>query len=186
MKSKKILNIILNVLIVIGIVIIVNMAILKIFFVQVVINGRSMEPTLHGNDVDGYDIGYMIRPSFKKIQRFDIVAIHVDETNNWVKRIIGLPNEEVSYADGKLYINGELMAEPFSKIEDDDLNIETIKLSSNQYFVIGDNRLNSDRKIAEKEDIFGVNGFIYSQCGYYDMIKNQCHDRCGISIRAIK
>lgn len=184
MKKKKIMRLITNILFGIGIFVILATISLRISFVQVVVNGSSMEPTLHGNNIDGYDVGYMIRPSLTKIHRFDIVAVKINEKENWVKRIIGLPKEKVELKEGKVYINDQLLEEPFTKIEDSHLNIPAFTLTDNQYFVIGDNRLHSDRKIIEKKQIFGINGFLYSKCMNYNEANGSVH-RCSVRIKTL-
>lgn len=54
-----------------------------------------------------------------KLQRFEIVTFHApDEAGaNYVKRIIGLPGDQISYQDDQLYVNGEKLAEPYLQEE---------------------------------------------------------------------
>ena len=57
-----------------------------------------------------------------------------------IKRIIGLPGEEVEYKDNKLYINGKKVKENYGSQETEDFKV---KVENNSYFVLGDNRTNS-------------------------------------------
>ena len=57
------------------------------------------------------------------INRFDIVV--VQENNKYIiKRVIGLPGESVMYKDNKLYINGKVIEDNYSKTTTNDLYIE--------------------------------------------------------------
>ena len=68
------------------------------------VNGSSMYSTLHDGDIMILNIiGYRTQG----LKRFDIVVVD-DGSEPIVKRVIGLPGEEVSYKNNKLYINGKL------------------------------------------------------------------------------
>ena len=54
-------------------------------------------------------IGYTIGEP----ERFDIVVFHAPEEKDYIKRVIGLPGDEVEYRDDILYINGEPFEEPY-------------------------------------------------------------------------
>src|SRR5699024_11813742 len=54
-------------------------------------------------------IGYTIG----KPDRFDIIVFHAPEQKDYIKRVIGLPGDEVKYEDDVLYINGEPYEEPY-------------------------------------------------------------------------
>ena len=48
------------------------------------------------------------------IERFDVVVVHSpDNKDLWVKRVIGLPGETISYQDGILYVDNKEIEEPF-------------------------------------------------------------------------
>ena len=87
------------------------------------------------------------------IERFDVVVAKEYQTNDlWVKRVIGLPGETISYKEGKLYVDGVYVKEPFldeAYIEEylqktgksyftEDYTSE--KLGEDEYLLIGDNR----------------------------------------------
>lgn len=119
-------------------IIIVVVILIKVFVVSPIrVNGPSMEGTLHNKDIMILDeISYR----FQKIERFDIVVIWAED-EHIVKRVIGLPGETIEYKDKKLYINGEYVKEDFSHKETEDFS--KIKLGKDEYFVMGDNRVNS-------------------------------------------
>lgn len=124
---------------------------LGIVFVQFIlgklsISGNSMAPALVNDDVVFVNhFAY----SFSSPKRFDVIAFRVtgsDSSKVYVKRVIGLPGEKIKIADGKVYINGEVLKNDIS----DELIITAglasveIELSDDEYFVLGDNRNNSE------------------------------------------
>ncbi|SFA81904.1 signal peptidase I [Lentibacillus halodurans] len=128
-------------------------------FASYVVNGESMEPTLYdGNLLMVNKVVY----NLTDVDRFDIIVFHANEQNDYVKRVIGLPGDEITYEDDKLYINGEHVQEkfldPFQKVADskpytEDFTLEGVtglaKVPEGKLFVMGDNRRDSldSRKI---------------------------------------
>lgn len=127
-------------------------------FTFIRVNGSSMVPTLHNNDIMALNkIGY----NFSDISRFDIVVINTGH-EYIVKRIIGLPGEKIKYSDNKLYINGKVVTENFSHKETEDFS--EVEVAEGEYFVLGDNRTNSmDSRVFgsfKKEQIEGKTSFV--------------------------
>ena len=84
----------------------------------------------------------------KSPARYDIILFESeDETNKqyYVKRVVGLPGETVQVRDGNVYVDGR-KAKSFGKeqILSPGLAADGVKLSKNQYFVMGDNYNNSE------------------------------------------
>ena len=70
-------------------------------------------PTIH----DGDFILMTGITSHKQIHRFDIVEVRSAALKeDIIKRVIGLPGEEISYKNDHLYIDGKLVEEPFFKL----------------------------------------------------------------------
>ena len=140
-------------------IIVVVVILLKTFVVTpIVVNGPSMEPTLHENDVMLLD---KISYRFKKIQRFDIVVVHHHDTHI-IKRVIGLPGENIEYKDNKLYVDGKETEEPFEHDETDDFSLDQLDsgvVPEDSYLVLGDNRDDSlDSRVIgfiKKDQILG-------------------------------
>lgn len=147
------------------VIILVVVLILKTFVVTIVrVNGSSMVPNLKNGDIMILDrISYRFRP----IERFDIVVADGSNTH-LIKRVIGLPGDEVVYQDNVLYINKEKVEEPFEHFETEDFSLEVLnakKVPEEYYLLVGDNRIDSlDSRsprvgfIAQK-DILGKTNF---------------------------
>jgi signal peptidase I len=61
-----------------------------------------------------------------------------------IKRVMGLPGETVRIKDGRVYINGMMVEEPYiAHFDDAGDRDQSWTLAENQYFVLGDNRPNS-------------------------------------------
>lgn len=144
------------------ILIIVLVILLKVYVITPVrVRGESMQNTLLDKDIMLLN---KINYRFKDIERFDIVVIKTDK-DEIIKRVIGLPGDEISYKDNKLYVNGKIVKENFAKVKDTNLEdfnttyLGSKKVPEGYYFVLGDNRPNSaDSRLMgfiEKKDIIG-------------------------------
>lgn len=107
-------------------------------FATSIVEGTSMNPTLHnGERVIFNKAVYLIDSP----DRGDIVIIQHPH-KNYVKRIIGLPNEIIEGKNNEVYINGEKLEEPYlseeQKMATGDFG--PIKIPKGQYFVMGDHR----------------------------------------------
>lgn len=107
--------------------------------------GASMENTVHDGDHLMVD---KITYRFHDPVRYDIIVFpyRYQENTYYIKRIIGLPNETVCIDEnGAIYINGEILTEPYGKevIQNPGIAIEEIQLGSDEYFLLGDNRNSS-------------------------------------------
>ena len=65
---------------------------------------------------------------------------------DFLKRIVGLPNEEIRIQDGHVFINNEQLEEDYALFEGDPVeeNMDTVRVPSERVFVLGDNRNNSN------------------------------------------
>ncbi len=108
------------------------------------VSGSSMETTLSTGDQLIVD---KISYRFRDPKRYDIVVFpyRYEENRYYIKRIIGLPGETVQIVDGMVYINGSPLNEHYGNevIEDPGSAAEPITLGDDEYFVLGDNRNNS-------------------------------------------
>ncbi len=118
-----------------------------------------------------------------------------EKAHYYVKRVIGVPGDTVQIKDGAVYVNGELFEEKVetAAILDAELASEKIVLEEDEYFVLGDNRNNSeDSRYAnignvKKEYMIGKAWFIVSPYQKFGLIdKNRRTDICSfIGIRDI-
>ena len=114
----------------------------------------SMRDTIwEGDRLFGFRLAY----KFSEPKRGDIIIFKFpdDETQNYVKRVIGLPNDIVQIKNGRVYINGEELDEPYIKDHIlDDGETYTYIVPEDSYFMLGDNRNNS------KDSRYWVNTFV--------------------------
>ena len=102
-----------------------------------------------------------------------------EKSHYYVKRIIGVPGDKVKIEDGAVYVNGELFEEAVetAAVLDAGLAEEEVTLGEDEYFVLGDNRNNSeDSRYAnignvKKEYIVGkawLRVYPYGKFGFFD------------------
>lgn len=108
--------------------------------------GQSMETTM--KDQDKIIINKFAY-KFSKPKRFDVIVFkQTNKEHSYynIKRIIGLPGETIQIANGMIYINGKIIESPVNveAIKNSGLAAEELKLDDNEYFVLGDNRNNSE------------------------------------------
>lgn len=108
------------------------------------VSGESMETTLSDGD---HLIVDKISYRFNDPQRYDIIVFpyRLEKNIYYIKRIIGLPGETVQIVNGYVYINGVQLDEHYGNevMEEAGLAAEPITLGADEYFVLGDNRNNS-------------------------------------------
>jgi signal peptidase I len=103
------------------------------------VRGRSMEPAIgEGSWVISLRAGFRMREP----QRFDVVRLEEPGSDgHWVvKRIVGLPGEEVALRAGELFVQGELVEDSFAYCPDPTVENHEWWLRDDEYVVLGDNR----------------------------------------------
>ena len=117
------------------------------------IPSASMEPTLQ---IEDRIIVEKVSNLVRSPQRGEILVFYPpesplieDNTKAYIKRVIGLPGELISIHDGKVFINGEPLAEPYISAPMDyylpaNPLSSAIKIPENTYWMMGDNRNNSN------------------------------------------
>lgn len=130
------------------VVIVVVVVLIRSYIVTpVIVRGDSMDNTLEDGQVLFLSkISYRIHD----IKRFDIIVIKDVDEDLIIKRVIGLPGDDIWYRDNKLYINGKLVNDRYGIGDTSDFTLEDIcemngddcngKIPDNMYLALGDNR----------------------------------------------
>jgi signal peptidase I len=123
----------------------IAVAAIKYFLIQpFIVNGASMEPVFFDGD---YLLVDEVSYHFKDPQRGDVIVLRSpqDKSVYYIKRIVGLPEEDIVVDGSTVKINGKALDETYlpSGIMNDWTGHVEYKLNNQQYFVMGDNRLNS-------------------------------------------
>jgi signal peptidase I len=130
-------------LVAVAVAFVVRAYVAQTFFIP----SASMEPTLMIGDRILVDkLSYHLHG----VGRFDIVVfakppkeVDAPGITDLVKRVIGLPGETIWSRNGEVYINGKPLAEPFLPPGTVTTNIPKQKIPPHEYFVMGDNRSDS-------------------------------------------
>ena len=148
------------------IIIIVVVLIRSFIITPVIVRGDSMDETLHDGEVLLLSkINYKV----DEISRYDIIVIRDRDNDYIIKRIIGLPGDDIEYRSNTLYINDKKIDDKFTDDETDDFNLKDIckindddcseGIPDDMYLVLGDNRdVSADSRIKgliKKEQIMG-------------------------------
>lgn len=145
------------------------------------VEGSSMSPTLEGGQYLVVDqVSYLkidmerlsrlvpfwsvyepdTRFAFDPPDRGDIIVFQYprDPTKDFVKRVVGLPGETIEVRSGTVYIDGDPLREPYLQRMDQSSS-HGISLDGGEYYVIGDNRRNSNDSrawgVVPEENIVG-------------------------------
>ncbi len=107
--------------------------------------GVSMENTLfNGQTILINRIAYLIMQP----KAGDIIVFLPNGNQNthyYVKRVVAVPGDTVQFIDGRLYVNGVVEEnDAYDKVAESGIAENLIKLDNDEYFVLGDNRNNSE------------------------------------------
>ncbi len=165
-EKKPTVNSFLWELIRVIVIAVVLMFAIRIFVAEpFVVSGSSMVPNFHNRE---YLVVDKISYRFHEPQRGDVIIFRYpkDTSQYFIKRIIGLPGEKVQIVNGRAKVfnaqhpEGSLIDEPYLPSNEITFGKEDIvSLGSDEYYVMGDNRLaSSDSRvwgILPKHDIIG-------------------------------
>ena len=117
-----------------------------LMFQTVTMQESSMEPTLEVGDK--FFMNQVVY-RFSEPGRGDMIVFRTNASDDaalHIRRVIGLPGETVQIRDGVIYIDGEIYDEAadYPEIVNPGLAENGVSLKSNEYFVLGDNRNNSE------------------------------------------
>lgn len=151
------------------IVISVALAIVLIVFIYqpVKVEGTSMMPGLE--DQERIFVNkYQYKLGNDSIERGDLVVFHfpLDPRQSYIKRVIGIPGDTVEIEDGRVFVNGNPIAENYVPDEYRD-HVSTVRqvVTPNHYFVLGDHRSSSSDSrmwgLVDRPAIYGKAVFVY-------------------------
>lgn len=136
---------------------IIGIVIFRLFvYDYMFVQGNSMNEAYKVGDI------VLLEKRCSDLKRFDVVIIKINNVK-MIKRVIGLPKETVQILDGNVYINNKKLEDDIVdiKIEDAGIASSKIDLAADEYFLLGDNRNESEDSrsdsigIIKKEQIVG-------------------------------
>ena len=144
--QKKPVNVkkeIISWILTLGAAVIAALVIRTLLFEIIRVDGQSMADTLQNGEImlvtkPEYLLG---DPEFGDV----VICKYPGRKENFVKRIMGLPGDEIAILNNVVLRNGEPLAEPYltPNRNDDGFDMLPFKLGEDEYFVMGDNRDNS-------------------------------------------
>ena len=134
--------------------------------------GQSMEPNFHQGQ---YLVINKVIYHLREPARGDVVVFHNPRypRRDFIKRIIGLPGEQVEIRRGQVFINGQPLQEPYP-VRPGTYSSPPYQLGPDEYFVLGDNRnFSSDSHswgAVPRRNIIGKAWFCYWPPRYWQLI----------------
>lgn len=145
LEDKKVRNI-LTWIFEIAVVFVFSILVGIFLFQSVTMQESAMEPTLSVGD--RFFVNRVVY-KFSSPQRGDLIVFKTsgsDDAALHISRVIGLPGERIQISNGKVLIDGEVYEEDLelADIRNAGIASSTVSLESGEYFVLGDNRNNSE------------------------------------------
>ena len=146
---------------------------------KVSVIGDSMNPQLENGDITLIN---RLVYNMRKPKKGEVIAFKPNSNENshyYIKRVIGLPGETIEYVHGEILIDSEAIEEDYNttKIEELGLLEEPITLGKEEYFVLGDDRQNSeDSRMAnvgnvKQSEIAGKVWLVVSPMKHFGFVK---------------
>lgn len=166
---------------IVELVVVIGLAYVLVSFFGIRTNvvGQAMEQTLENDDdILVNKFAYII----SKPKQGDVIVFLPNgnkKSHYYVRRVVAVPGDTVQIKDGALYVNDELYKEStdVASMEDAGIASDAVKLEKDEYFVLGDNRNNSeDSRYAnignvKRDYIIGKAWFRFSGLGSFGTIK---------------
>jgi signal peptidase I len=119
-------------------------ALVNLTTVRFIVDGASMEPNFHTGE---FIIVSRANYLFGDPERGDIAVFHYpgDPTEDYIKRVIALPGDTIEFRSQQVYVNGELLYEPYINEPCEPRNCPDAiyTMGPDEYFLMGDNRNHS-------------------------------------------
>ena len=153
----------------------------RVIIVNAVAPTNSMETTIMVADrFIGNRLAYM----FSSPERGDVIVFEYPDNPSklYVKRVIGLPGEEITFKDGKVLVDGNVLEEDYvNGQQTEPQRQDTFTVPKDCYFMLGDNRVVSydsrywDNPFVSKDAIKGKVWFFYEYGATSKRAKNDRH-----------
>jgi signal peptidase I len=140
------------------------------------IEGHSMMPTLQEGE---YVIINKLAYYFDEPERGDIIVLHFpnDRSRDFIKRVIGVPGDQIEVSNREVRVNGVLLQEPYINAPPEYSGQWLVP--EDKYFVLGDNRNNSSDSYTwsylPRDDIVGKAWVIYWQPSHWGLVPHYKH-----------
>jgi len=140
---------------------------------RVRVDGSSMVPTLQNGE---FVLVNKLSYRFAEINRGDIIVFDfpLNPKEELIKRVIGLPGDKIVVENSQVYVNEQLLDEPY--ISQAPNYTGNWKVKKGELFVLGDNRNNSNDSrnwgFLPIENVVGKAEFIYWPPALWDMINH--------------
>jgi len=145
--------------------VLLSFIVIVFLYQPVQVEGTSMMPRLENHERIFIN-KFVYR--FEPIERGDIVVFWypLDPSKSYIKRVVGLPGDGVSISNGRVYVNGRRLEEPYLPPEYvDHQSYPTAVVEPDHYYVLGDHRESSnDSRVwgtVDRRYIYGKAVFIY-------------------------
>jgi signal peptidase I len=143
----------------------ISVFIIVFLYQPVKVEGTSMMPGLADQErIFINKFAYRLGP----IERGDVIVFQYpeDPSKNYIKRVVGMPGDEIEIVRGVVFVNGNRLEEPYvPKPFRDERSMGEVTIRPGSYFVLGDHRnLSSDSRdfgTVGREAIFGKAVFAY-------------------------
>ena len=172
---REVLSWIVELVVVIGLAYVL----VSFFGIRTNVVGQAMEQTLENDDdILVNKFAYII----SKPKQGDVIVFLPNgnkKSHYYVRRVVAVPGDTVQIKDGALYVNDELYKEStdVASMEDAGIASDAVKLEKDEYFVLGDNRNNSEGSRyanignVKRDYIIGKAWFRFSGLGSFGTIK---------------
>ncbi|MBW6463575.1 MAG: signal peptidase I [Dethiobacteria bacterium] len=135
-KWKELWDWVRSILIAVALALLIRLFLFEVFVVE----GRSMHPTLH--ETERLMVNKVIY-RFDQPKYGDIVVFEYEPGRDFIKRVIGTPGDKIEIKTGRVYINGQLLEEPYLLDNMEMNDFGPVEVPPGFLFLMGDYRINS-------------------------------------------
>lgn len=141
---------------------------------RIQVKGRSMEPNFHDRE---YVIVNKLAYRFGEFERGDVIVFPypLNEREDYIKRVIGLPGDTVAIRGGQVYVNNQVLVEEYIK-EAPRRDMQEMTVPAGTVFVMGDNRNDSSDSRTwgplDMEAVIGKAVFVYWPISEFGVVEN--------------